>query len=302
MNLHPLGNTGIQVSTIIYGGIVSTMGHYANYTYTGDGQRTSDQYVELALNAGINYFDVAPKYGDAQEMLGNSLRGVRDKITLACKTAMRDYDSAARDLERSLKLLHTDHFDVYQIHALCNEDDVRRVFAPNGAMKLLEEMKRSGTALHLGITSHSEGAALMALDQYEFETLMFPINWHMHMAIGFGDRVLRKARQRGMGILGMKAMIERGFRDGDDALRLRWPKSWCKPFDPVEQADLLLAAMKYSWSLGMDTFIPAGDIEHFQFALDHVNELSDLTEEDVDLLKRHLPGIGDDLFMPEEDR
>ena len=244
MKLHPLGNTGIQVSTIIYGGIVSTMGDYAHYTYTGNGQEASDQSVEYALDAGINYFDVAPKYGDAQEKLGNSLRGIRDKITLACKTAKRDYDSAARDLEQSLKLLHTDHFDVYQIHALCNEDEVRQIFAPNGAMKLLEEMKRSGTALHLGITCHSEKAALMAVDLFDFETIMFPINWHMHMAVGFGDKILPKARQKGMGILGMKAMIERGFREGDDALRLRWPKSWCKPFDPYTQADLMLAAMK----------------------------------------------------------
>ena len=64
-------------------------------------------------------------------------------------------------------------------------------------MKLLEEMKRSGTALHLGITSHSEGAALMALDLFDFETLMFPINWHMHMAIGFGDRIPKKAGRQG---------------------------------------------------------------------------------------------------------
>ena len=169
-------------------------------------------------------------------------------------------------------------------------------------MKLLEEMKRSGTALHLGITCHSEKAALMAVDLFDFETIMFPINWHMHMAVGFGDKILPKARQKGMGILGMKAMIERGFREGDDALRLRWPKSWCKPFDPYTQADLMLAAMKYAWSLGMDTFIAPGDIEHFQFALDHVDELDKLTQADVDLLRAHLPSIGDDLFMPEEDR
>ena len=80
MKQKTLGRTGLKVSTIAYGGIVSTMSAYANYTYSGDGQQASDDYVEYALEAGINYYDVAPKYGDAQEKLGNSLRGVRDNI------------------------------------------------------------------------------------------------------------------------------------------------------------------------------------------------------------------------------
>ena len=129
MKKNTLGKTGLNISAIAYGGIVSTMGGYADYTFAGDGQAASDRTVEYALNAGINYFDVAPRYGDAQEKLGNSLRGVRDQIYLACKTDKRDYDSAAREVERSLNLLNTDHFDVYQLHALGNGDDVERAFS-----------------------------------------------------------------------------------------------------------------------------------------------------------------------------
>ena len=97
-----LGKTGLTISRITYGGIVSTMGNYSHYTYEGDGQKASDEYVSFALDSGITYFDVAPSYGDAQERLGNSLVGSRDKIVLACKTRYRDYDTAARDAERSL--------------------------------------------------------------------------------------------------------------------------------------------------------------------------------------------------------
>ena len=102
----------------------------------------------------------------------------------------------------------------------------------------------------------------------------------------------------------MKSMIERGFRPGDEALRARWPKGWVKPFDPVEQADLLLAAMKYSRSLGVDTILPAGDIEHFSFALEHENEIWDepLSDSEKALLEQLLPSVRDCLFMPEEDR
>lgn len=304
MRQNILGRTGLQVSVIAYGGIVSTMSAYANYTYTGDGQQASDDYVEYALEAGINYFDVAPKYGDAQEKLGNSLQGVRDRVTLACKTGWRDYDSAARDAERSLKLLHTDHFDIYQLHALGNEDDVERAFSPNGVMRLMEELKKSGTARFLGITSHSESAALKALELYDFDTVLFSTNWQMNLAMGYGSQIIRKAKEHHMGVLGMKSMIERGFGSGDDGFRKRWPKSWCKPFDPETQPDLLLAAMKYACSMNPDTLIPAGDIEHFRFAVEHANEIWDdpLSDQERALLEAHLPEVKDRLFMPEEGR
>lgn len=300
MKYNTLGKTGLSISRIAYGGIVSTMGDYSNYTFPGDGQQASDQYVQTALEAGINYFDVAPAYGDAQEMLGNSLRGSRDKIILACKTARRDYDGAAREYEESLRLLHTDHFDVYQLHALRNEGDVEAAFTTDGVMRLMEQLHKDGT--HVGITAHSEGAALMALSLYDFETLLFPFNWQMNMAIGYGNRVLEDAHRKGLGVLSMKSMIERGFRDESE--RLRWPKSWCKPFDPVEQADILLAAIKYSRAMGVDTIIPAGDIEHFSFALEHEHEIweDDMTDAEREMMEKHLEDVKDCLFMPEGDR
>ncbi len=306
MRMRDFGSTGLKVSEIIYGGIVATMDRYNGYTYQDDGQAASDRDVAYALDAGINYFDVAPKYGNAQEMLGNSLRGVRERIILACKTEMRDYDSAARAAERSLKLLHTDHFDIYQIHALCNEGDVRRIFESDGAMKLVEELRRSGTARHVGFTTHSEGAALTAMDLYDFESVMLPANWHMNMAIGYGDRMLKKAKEKGMAVIGMKSMVERGFRPGpeDDVFRRKWPKCWCKLFDEETQADLLLAALRFAVAQGIDTLVPAGDVEHFRFAVEHADEIwaTPLSEADMALLRAHLPSVEDALFMPEYDR
>ncbi|MBO4887223.1 MAG: aldo/keto reductase [Firmicutes bacterium] len=299
-----LGKTGLTISRITYGGIVSTMGDYSHYTFEGDGQKASDEYVRFALDAGITYFDVAPSYGDAQERLGNSLIGARDRIVLACKTRYRDYDTAARDAERSLKLLHTDHFDVYQMHAICNTADVERAFQPDGVMKLMEELKRSGTARNIGITAHSEKAAVMAMGLYDFDTLLFPTNWHMNMAIGYGSKALETARSKNMGVIAMKSMIERAFLKDDVEARKRWPKSWCKPFDPDTQGELLVAAMKYAVSMGIDTLVPAGDIDHFHFAMAHENEIwnDPLTEEEKAMLAQHLESVKDHLFMPERDR
>ena len=115
MKYHQLGKTGFTVSAVAYGGIVSAS-QYGETTFPGDGQRASDSYVALAIEQGINYFDVAPTYGNAQMMLGNSLKHYRRNIHLACKTEARTRAQAEKLMHESLNLLHTDYFDVYQMH------------------------------------------------------------------------------------------------------------------------------------------------------------------------------------------
>jgi aryl-alcohol dehydrogenase-like predicted oxidoreductase len=137
-----LGKTKMMISPVIYGGIVSM----------SDGQENSDRYVAWAIKNGINYFDVAPTYGDAQEKLGNSLIPYRKDVYLACKTAERSADGVKRDLEESMQLLHTDHFDNYQMHALGSIADVETVFGKNGAMETMLRAKEEGITRFLGIT------------------------------------------------------------------------------------------------------------------------------------------------------
>ena len=299
MKYNRFGRTGLQVSEIGYGGIVSTMGDYGEYHFAGDAQEASDSYVEYALGHGVNYFDVAPAYGDAQEKLGNSLKGKRKEIILACKTLKRSYDEAAREFERSLNLLHTDYFDIYQLHSIMTEDDVEEAFAKDGVMKLLFSMKEQGVIKNIGITGHGEAACLMALDRYDYDSILFPINWQMNMGFGYGSKVIEKAKERDMGLICMKSMIERAFLEQDEAARQKYPKSWCKPFDTEQQAELLLAAMKYSVSLGIDILLPAGDIDHFRFAIEHEEEIktNPFNEEDRRLLENHLQKVISYPFM-----
>ena len=96
-----------------------------------------------------------------------------------------------------------------------------------------------------------------------------------------------------MGVLCMKSMIERAWKDGED--RSRYPKSWCKPFDSEKQTDLLTAAVKYALSLGVDTIIPPGNIEHFSFGVEHIEEMLNhpFSEADRGLLEEHLSTVRD---------
>lgn len=93
MKRYLLGKTGFEVSPIAYGGIVST----------DEEQHDSNRYVAWALEQGINYFDIAPSYGDGEVKLGESLRPYRSQVYLACKTTERKFEAARHEFEQSQK-------------------------------------------------------------------------------------------------------------------------------------------------------------------------------------------------------
>ncbi|MBQ8088122.1 MAG: aldo/keto reductase [Clostridia bacterium] len=178
-------------------------------------------------------------------------------------------------MKQSLELLHTDYFDVYQMHALSKMEDLDIAFGPGGVMEMMRDMKEKGIARKLGITAHSEAVALKALELYPFDTVLFPFNWHMHMAHGMGGTLIRVAREKGVGLLCMKSMIEREWTE-DERYASKYPKSWCKPIDTQEEPELLSAAIRYALSLGVDTIVPPGNFDHFKFAVEHIDELIEL--------------------------
>lgn len=178
-----LGRTGERLSIVGFGGIV----------VTDMEQPDADRIVAEAVDRGVNYFDVAPSYGDAEERLGPALRPYRDQVFLACKTGERDAQGAARELENSLRALQTDHFDLYQLHGLSSVDEVEAAFGPNGAMEVFQRAKEAGTVRFLGFSAHSQEAAEEALRRYPFDSVLFPFNfvcWHN----GFGPRVMEAAK------------------------------------------------------------------------------------------------------------
>ena len=284
MQYTKLGNTGMNVSRVVYGGIVSA-GEIDGVVCDGLDQKASDRYVSYALEHGINYFDVAPSYGNAEEQLGRSLVGHRNDVYLACKTICRDRKSAEAEMESSLERLKTDYFDTYQLHAINGMDDVEQAFAKGGVMELLDEMKKAGIAHHIGFTAHNEDAALEMLRRYPFETVLFPMNWLLHKKTSMGSRLARVAKEQGIGLLGMKFMIDRAWESREERFSSPYPKSWCKPFYPQDGA-LTLAAMRYALSIGVDALDPPGNFESFSFAAEHLDEAlsEELTARDNALL------------------
>ena len=279
MQKRALGNTGYQVSTVVYGGIVSM----------NDGQEASDRYVAWAMERGVNYFDVAPTYGDAEEKLGRSLIPYRKGVYLACKTTQRMKVDAEKELKRSMELLHTDYFDVYQLHSMTTPEDVDKAFSKGGIMEMVVRLKQEGVLRKVGFSAHSEQAALRLLELYDFDTALFPMNWMLDRNEGIGRALAKKAKEKGVGLLSMKSFIERAWKD--DAEKTAYPKSWCKPFG-VDQTELRVAAMKHAIEMGSNVLVPPGNFENFSFMVEHADEaLQPLTDAERQMLDAHFEKV-----------
>ena len=281
-----LGKTGFEVFPVVYGGIISMK----------DGQDASNNYVAWARDRGINYFDVAPTYGDAQEKMGVSIKPFRKDIYLAAKSTERNREGAEKEFEESLRLLHTDYLDIYQLHALTTPEDVDKAFGPNGVIEMVEKEKQRGRIRKVGFSAHSQTQALRAMSMYDFDTVMFPLNWQMDMRDGWGSGVANDAKRRGVGVIAIKGLIHRKWIEGDE--RTQYPKSWCKPID-VSDKNMGIAALKYTFNAGADVIIPPGDFRNFAFCVDHIEEIveNEFTQSEKELLNNEYLSVKDYPFF-----
>ena len=249
-----LGRTGEKLSIIGFGGIV-----VMNET-TGE----ASNIVAEAVDRGVNYFDVAPSYGNAQERLGPALLPYRKDCFLACKTDGRLKDDSRADLEQSLRLLKTDHVDLYQFHALTKMTDLDKVLGPGGAIETMEAAKKEGKIRYIGFSVHSAETAVAALERYNFDTILFPVNWVLFTQAGFGPQILKKAQEKNVGVLCLKSMAKTVW-PADEKQNHPEPKCWYQPAAFPNEASLGLR-----WTLGhpVTAAIPPGEEKYFRLAMD----------------------------------
>lgn len=248
-----LGKTGENISIIGLGGVV----------YMNEEQDRVNQIVQDAIDHGVNYFDVAPTYGNAEELLGPALKPFRENVFLACKTQKRDRTGAEEELNRSLERLQTNHIDLYQLHALEETREVDRAFGSRGAMDSFLKAKEEGKIRYIGFSAHSSEAALRAMENFDFDTILFPINYVCYYKGNFGAEVIEKAREKKMGILAIKGLARQPWPDGVE--RAHWPKAWYQPITDPEEANL---AFRFTLSQPIAAAVPPGDIRLFQRALE----------------------------------
>lgn len=266
MQRRPYGSTGVELSIIGLGGIVVAQ----------MSQREADTIVRNAFDRGVNYYDVAPTYVDAEDRLGPALEGLRDRVFLACKTEKRDRKGAREALETSLRKLRTDHVDLYQLHGLQNLEEAHACFAAGGATETLLEAREQGLTRFLGFSAHSVEAALFCLEQFPFDSVLFPLSYPSYYAGGFGPQVVEAAKRQGTAILALKAMARRPWPEGSD--RSTYPKCWYEPWTNPEDVEL---ALRWTLSLPVTAAIPPGDAGLFEMAVSIAERFSPLTPEEM---------------------
>ena len=250
-------------------------------------QSFANNMVAEAVDRGINYFDVSPDYGDAEERLGPALQPYRRRSFLACKTNFRDKAGAMADLDTSLKHLRTDYFDLYQHHALTKAAEVDKILGPNGAMEAFVAAQKAGKVRYLGFSCHSVETAIAAMDGVHFDTILFPTNFVLFSKASFGPQVLEHARQKGMGYLAIKAMAK-GKYPASLPEAQHTPKCWYEPCKLPEEASLALR-----WTLSrpyVTAAIPPGNSEWFRRAMDVAQNFQPITEAETRALLAHASG------------
>jgi aryl-alcohol dehydrogenase-like predicted oxidoreductase len=270
MHYRTLGRTGINASAVAFGGII----------VNNMDQKGADALVSSAVDRGVNYFDVAPSYGNAQYVLGPALAPHRVNVALACKSDQKSAAGVTAELEESLKALRTDHFDLYQLHACDDEFDA--VFGPNGAMEAVLKAKKEGKVRFIGFSAHRERSALYLMSQFDFDTVMQPVNWANNILIGKSDLSLKLAAQKGMGLLGLKTLAHRSLFEGEPKY---FPNCWYMPI--VGNERLAELAMKFTLSR-VHVAVSPGSVEMFELMLKLIEKpgiLEAPNAEEMDYLK-----------------
>lgn len=265
-----LGKTGIEVSIVGLSGLA----------FNRLEQDAANQLVREAIDAGINFVDVAPAYGNAEDVLGVALNGYRQKVFLACKTQRRTKEDAWQELQRSLKRLNTDYFDLYQLHALTKMEELETALGKGGAIETLIEAREKGLVKFLGFSAHSLKVALEAMKRFDFDTVMFPINfvtWHRE---NFGPQVIELAHKKGMGCIAIKPMVRSALAPG---MKRPYPRLWYVPTDDYEEASM---ALRWALSQGITTAMPPADERLVRLGIKIARSYKPITDEEWERLKK----------------
>jgi aryl-alcohol dehydrogenase-like predicted oxidoreductase len=278
MEKRRLGRIGHETSVLVYG--AAALGDVT--------QEVADASLEQALAAGINHLDTAASYGDAEERMGPTVEQVRDHVFLATKSTQRRAEDAWRELNRSLELLHTDHIDLWQVHAVCDLPELDKVFEPGGAIEAFVRAKDEGIVSWIGITGHTEQAPVVhaeAVRRHDFDSVLTPVNYQLYTAddefrANF-DILYELLQERDVALRTIKAIARKPWV-GDHTLA-----TWYEPFTDAED---IRAAM--SWVLGSFGYIAglatAGETTLLEAAI-----AAEANRMDVAEAAAHLAMIGD---------
>lgn len=193
-----LGKTGLRVPRIAFG----TGSRFNGPTNDVSGPAL----LESALNQGFYYWDCAANY-NTEHRLGTVLKERRSEVVVSSKVQERNPALARPIIEQSFAKLQTDYIDCYNIHSVTDLADARNL---DGIYELLQEYKRAGDIGNIGISGHTNAAAMKyAVENYDLDLMIIALNHHQNGNQAFEEAAVPAAAARGMGVSIIKAIRPR---------------------------------------------------------------------------------------------
>jgi aryl-alcohol dehydrogenase-like predicted oxidoreductase len=283
MEKRRLGRTGQMSSILIFGS-------FALYRIS---QKEADAVIEMALANGINQVDVSPLYGDAEKHLGSWFQRHGKQFFLSCKTAERKKKGAWESLQRSLETLHIDKFDIFQLHGVDDINVLKTTLDPGGAMEAVLEAKAQGLVRFIGITGHNPPLHNQALQLFDFDTVMFPLNRvHAVHPTDWNDfgLLLKTARQKDAGVMAIKSIAKQAWEN--EEMRSHHD-TWYEPFTDAEEIE---KSLQYTLSQNIAAAVLPGELSIWPKMIEVAQNFKPMTaQEQQDAMagvKQYQPLVG----------
>jgi aryl-alcohol dehydrogenase-like predicted oxidoreductase len=212
MKYRELGQTGMHVSAIGLG----TMVHAGHFGAMKDSESLSA--IETALDLGVNFIDTSDAYGAgySETLLGNALKGKRDKVILATKGGnvmvgpnrgkrIFDPEYISRVMDESLQRLQTDYIDLYQLH-----NPTVDVIERGEVWQMLERAKQAGKIRHYGVSINTMEEGIAAVKDGRAEAIQVEYNL---LAQEPREKIFPLAEQANVGIIA-RVPLKRGILTG----------------------------------------------------------------------------------------
>lgn len=217
-------------------GHMSTIAIFGAAAFGQISQQDADSVMESIIEAGINHIDVAPSYGQAEMRIGPWMPRERERFFLGCKTMERTREGAWKEMQGSLKRLQTDHFDLYQCHAVTTMEELDAITMKDGALEAFAAARREGLTKYIGITGHGIDAPKIyceALRRFDFDSVLFPLNF-VQMAIPeyrkYAEELIATCRAKDVGTMVIKTITKAPWGS-----RRQTATTWYEPFEDNEE-------------------------------------------------------------------
>lgn len=291
MRYRQLGWTGLAVSEIGIGtwgigGVQIMSGRPNSYGEADDAEAI--RMIHWAIDHGITFIDTAPVYGfgHSEEIVGQALRGRRDKVVLETKVGEHhvnyqqafDFSPAfvRRSIDESLQRLQTDHIDCFVLH-LPHDGGV----STEQALEAIDAARETGKVRAVGASIYDNAMGIELIRSGRCQIIQHGLSLIQPDA---SPELLAAAGEHGVGVV-VRQALHRGFLTGkitretvfspNDMRSRRSRDEVSRILDRVEQFEFLLdggrrtmvdAALLYALSRPAVSTVLSGAISQQELA------------------------------------